>query len=87
MNALSCWFYKLTETRMRVYTVGYYDPNGHFQPESDHGTKEEAARRVHYLNGGNDDQCPVALKLVAQREAARDDVVRMTQTIDRELTT
>ncbi len=34
------------------YTVGYYNPDGHFQPESDHDTREDAAKRVHYLNGG-----------------------------------
>ncbi len=36
------------------YTVGYYDPSGNFQPESDHDTADEAAKRVHYLNGGKD---------------------------------
>jgi len=34
-----------------LYTVGFYDPNGKWQPESDHSTKEEAAARVAYLNG------------------------------------
>jgi hypothetical protein len=41
-----------------LYTVGHYDPNGSWIPESDHNTTEEAAARVHYLNGGkgeNDD--------------------------------
>ena len=36
-----------------LYTVGFYDPSGRWQPESDHRSKEEAAARVHYLNGGN----------------------------------
>lgn len=35
-----------------LYTVGFYDPSGKWQPESDHGTAKEAADRVHYLNGG-----------------------------------
>jgi len=35
-----------------LYTVGFYDPNGKWNPESDHETREEAAKRVHYLNGG-----------------------------------
>ncbi|MCL1817135.1 MAG: hypothetical protein FWG43_06000 [Clostridiales bacterium] len=34
-----------------LYTVGFYDPKGKWQPESDHETAEEAAKRVHYLNG------------------------------------
>jgi hypothetical protein len=35
-----------------LFTVGFYAPNGEFQPESDHATRKEAADRVHYLNGG-----------------------------------
>lgn len=35
------------------YTVGFYDPSGKWQPESDWPTSEQAAQRVHYLNGGN----------------------------------
>ena len=34
------------------WTVGYYDPQGNFEAESDHKTAEAAADRVHYLNGG-----------------------------------
>jgi hypothetical protein len=34
-----------------LWTVGHYDPNGKWIPESDHDSKEEAAERVHYLNG------------------------------------
>jgi hypothetical protein len=39
-----------------LYTVGFYRPDGKWEPESDHGGangKREAARRVAYLNGGN----------------------------------
>ena len=35
------------------YTVGFFDTFGKWFPESDHETKEAAAARVHYLNGGN----------------------------------
>lgn len=45
------WVYIYSEYH-RLWTVGYYDPSGRWQPESDHGTLEEAAQRVHYLNGG-----------------------------------
>lgn len=38
-----------------LYTVGFYDPSGKWQPESDHANKEEAAKRVHYLNGGKEE--------------------------------
>jgi len=36
-----------------LFTVGFYLPNGKWEPESDHATREEAAARVHYLNGGS----------------------------------
>jgi hypothetical protein len=35
-----------------LFTVGFYDPSGKWHPESDHTTREQAAERVHYLNGG-----------------------------------
>jgi hypothetical protein len=36
-----------------LYTVGFYDPDGKWHPESDHEDSEDAAQRVHYLNGGS----------------------------------
>lgn len=36
-----------------LWTVGFYDPEGNFTTESDHHIREDAAKRVHYLNGGN----------------------------------
>jgi len=44
------WVYKRTEPGL--WTVGHYDGDGKFQPESDHGSPDDAARRVHFLNGG-----------------------------------
>jgi hypothetical protein len=35
-----------------LFTVGFYDPDGRFVTDSDHSDREEAAKRVHYLNGG-----------------------------------
>lgn len=35
-----------------LYTVGFYDPNGKWHPESDWNLSQEAADRCHYLNGG-----------------------------------
>jgi len=47
------WIYIQSETGQHpLWTVGFYDPDGDFQPESDHDKKEEAAERVNYLNGG-----------------------------------
>jgi hypothetical protein len=39
-----------------LWTVGFYTPTGEWVPESDHATSEEAARRVHYLNGGREQE-------------------------------
>lgn len=42
----------MAEDGCDLFTVGFYDPSGRWQPESDHETSEAAAERVHYLNGG-----------------------------------
>ena len=36
-----------------LFTVGFYTPEGHWEPESDHRTREDAANRVAWLNGQN----------------------------------
>jgi len=43
------WVYINSEPGL--WTVGFYDPTGKWQPESDHDVQEEAAKRVNYLNG------------------------------------
>ena len=45
------WVYVRSEPQL--YTVGFYAPSGTWHTDSDHGTKEEAGERVHYLNGGS----------------------------------
>ena len=44
------WVYIQTEPQL--WTVGFYSPDGQWHSESDHGSAEEAATRVHWLNGG-----------------------------------
>lgn len=49
----TAWVYKRTEfSPFSLWTVGYYEPDGTWQPESDHDNPEDAANRVHWLNGG-----------------------------------
>ncbi len=48
---VTCWVYLRTESNL--YTVGFFDPDGNFQTDSDYSNREEAAERVHFLNGGN----------------------------------
>lgn len=44
--------YVYRKSEPELWTVGHYDPQGTFRPDTDHSSKEGAARRVHYLNGG-----------------------------------
>ena len=39
-----------------LFTVGFYRPDGAWEPESDHPTRKEAAARVHYLNGPQEEE-------------------------------
>lgn len=45
--------YVYIRTEGMWWTVGHYNPDGKFIPESDWETKEKATERVHYLNGGS----------------------------------
>lgn len=37
-----------------MWTVGFYDPEGKWVPETDHSSFKTAAERCSYLNGGKD---------------------------------
>ena len=37
-----------------LWTVGFYRPDGKWEPESDHSSPDAAGQRVHFLNGGKD---------------------------------
>lgn len=41
----------LVRSEEKLWTVGHYDPDGRWISHQDHGSKEEAYRQVHYLNG------------------------------------
>ena len=51
---MATWVYQKTEAYL--WTVGYYAPDGRWYTDSDHSSQEEAARRVHYLNGGKSNE-------------------------------
>ncbi len=46
-------FMDLDQVRRELFTVGFYKPDGKFESESDHDSRDKAAAKVHYLNGGN----------------------------------
>jgi hypothetical protein len=43
--------YVMSEYHPGLWTVGYYTPSGTWQPESDHHSPKEAAKRAAWLNG------------------------------------
>jgi len=54
------WVYILCKSEP-LYTVGFYAPDGTWHTDSDHDTKEGAAARVHWLNGGASQEAPPTL--------------------------
>ena len=46
------WIYRKTEDRL--WTVGYFEPNGKFYGAKDFTDEYEAAEHTHYLNGGRE---------------------------------
>lgn len=54
--------YVYQQTEPNLWTVGFHTPNGEWITGSDHTLQEKAAKRAHYLNGGDgnagDDLCP-----------------------------
>ena len=43
--------YVYIKSQPELWTVGFYKPDGKWEPESDHPDAEEAAERVAWLNG------------------------------------
>jgi len=43
--------YVYIRSEPQLWTVGFYKPNGEWVPESDHSSRDEAAKRVAWLNG------------------------------------
>jgi hypothetical protein len=41
-----------------LFTVGHYSPDGRWHPDGDYSSRDEAAARVHYLNGGTEPDEP-----------------------------
>ncbi len=50
MPKTTAWIYIRSEPQL--WTVGFYRPDGTFEPDKDFPSADEAAKRVHWLNGG-----------------------------------
>ncbi len=57
--------YVYIQSEKNLWTVGFYDPTGLWQADSDHETKLSAGNKVHFLNGGRWDV--VGLKIDGRR--------------------
>jgi hypothetical protein len=44
--------YVYIQSEPGLFTVGFYDPEGKWHADSDWESRDDAAKRVHYLNGG-----------------------------------
>lgn len=44
--------YVYIKSEPQLWTVGFYTPSGEWVPESDYECRDDAAERVHWLNGG-----------------------------------
>lgn len=56
---MNCWVYIQSEFArtdgVNLWTVGFYGPDDKWNPDSDWNSPEDAAKRVNYLNGANDE--------------------------------
>jgi hypothetical protein len=48
--------YVYVKSELGLWTVGFFEPDGKWESESDHESPESAAKRVHYLNGGRESE-------------------------------
>jgi hypothetical protein len=65
------YVYKKTEQNPDLFTVGFYDPNGKWEPDTDWSNRAHAAQQVSYLNGGATQ--PPELSLNEEWEKLKDD--------------
>ena len=49
----SMTMYVYIQSEPGLFTVGFYSPDGRWHTDDDFVDRDEARRRVHYLNGGN----------------------------------
>jgi hypothetical protein len=79
--------YHYIRTEPDLYTVGTGTPRSlggtDWEPESDHATAAEAARRVAQLNGGGDPSCNCAMEIAELRRQVEElaELIRQTRAL------
>jgi hypothetical protein len=73
--------YRYKRTEPTLWTVGT-DVDGKWEPESDHGSPEEAADRVRWLNGGQDATPTLADDLLERIETAEQERDRLAAELE-----
>lgn len=74
------WIYLRNTDGHGCITVGFYDPSGEFQGDSDHTSIESAAGRVHYLNGGESNNLDIIKAEIKKIEGDLSDSVLVNPT-------
>lgn len=62
--------YVYIQSEPALWTVGFYKPDGTWNPESDHNTPIDAATRVSFLNGGGYDLCDINFPELREQKLA-----------------
>lgn len=60
-GATIMWVYKQTESGL--WQAGFYAPDKQWYPDKDYSTRDEAAARVSYLNGGGQNESAETLEM------------------------
>lgn len=63
--------YIYRKTEQNLWTVGFYSPDGKWEAERDYVSSEEAAKRVHFLNGGEDEEAKQRRKTAEEARRGR----------------
>lgn len=71
--------YVYIQSEPTLWTVGFYKPDGKWEPESDHGNPDKAAKRAAWLNGGSPE--PAIDPWIAEQMSEDSNIDRDTETI------
>jgi hypothetical protein len=59
---MTAYVYRYLAGRSPPYTTGFYSPDGEWTPDKDFVNQDDAAWRVHFLNGGSATRATPALQ-------------------------